>query len=411
MKNPRVLAMILAGGKGSRMDVLTRERPKPILPFGGTHRLIDVPLSNLRHSGIDDVLMCVQYHAVALERAVGGGRPWDLDRTRGGLLVVGPEEGRGAERSGFSTGNADLLRRYRHEIRRAAPDVVLVLSADHVYTADYRDLLATHVESGADCTMLTYDLSKKEAGHHTVVELDGEHRPGARVASLAHKPSTPATSLVCTEVIAYDAEVLMKELGVLHADADEPEEGDTGLGDFGETLLPHLVEHGTVVVHPHEGYWRDAGRPDSYLRAHRDLLAGEVDLFTRPERPLLGATTNRPGALVRPGAEILDSMISPGCEIRGRVVRSVLGPGVVVEAGAEVVDSVLFEDVTVGAGAFVGTAIVDHRVEFARNSRLGVETGTRLPTDDAISLVGRESAVAPRVEVGAGARLEPGTRA
>ena len=411
MRPPRVLAMVLAGGKGSRMDVLTRERPKPILPFGGTHRLIDIPLSNLRHSRIDEVLMCVQYHAVALERAVGGGRPWDLDRTRGGLLVVGPEEGRGAERSGFSTGNADLLRRYRHEIRRAEAEIVLVLSADHVYTADYRDLLATHLDSGADCTMLTYDLSKKEAGNHAVVELDGDHVAGARVRKVDYKPSSPTTSLVSTEVIAYDADVLMEALGVLHADSDGDDESDTGLGDFGDVLLPHLVQEGTVVAHPHEGYWRDAGRPDSYLRAHRELLDGRVDVFSHPERPLLGATTNRPGAAIRPGAEVLDSMISPGCEIHGRVVRSVLGPGVVVEPGAEVVDSVLFEDVTVGKGAFVGTAIVDHRVEFAPDSRLGVETGRRLPVDEDISLVGRESSLARGVEVEGGARLEPGTTA
>ena len=412
MRPPRVLAMILAGGQGSRMDVLTRERPKPVLPFGGTHRLIDIPLSNLRHSRIDEILMCVQYHAVDLERAVGGGRPWDLDRTRGGLLVVGPEEGRGAERSGFSTGNADLLRRYRHEIRRSDPDVVLVLSADHVYTADYHDLLTTHVEAGADCTLLTYDLSKKEAVNHAVVQLEVDaHAAGARVSSVDYKPSSPETSIVSTEVIAYDPEVLMDALGTLHAADDDAEGGDTGLGDFGDKLLPHLVEHGTVVVHPHDGYWRDAGRPDSYLRAHRDLLDGCVDLFSHPERPLLGATTNRPGAQVRAGAEIVDSMLSPGCDVAGRVVRSVLGPGVVVEPGAEIVDSVVFEDVVVRRDAFVGTAIVDHRVEFAAGSRLGVETGTRLPVDEDISLVGRESAVGRGVEVSRGARLEPGTRA
>ena len=176
MRSPHVLAMILAGGKGSRMDVLTRERPKPVLPFAGTHRLIDFPLSNLRHSRIDDVLMCVQYHATMLEQAVGGGRPWDLDRTRGGLLVVGPEEGRGSERSGFSTGNADLLRRYRHVVRAMNPKVLLVLSADHVYSADYTELIATHLESDADVTVLSYDLSKTEAVNHAVVEVeDGEY--------------------------------------------------------------------------------------------------------------------------------------------------------------------------------------------------------------------------------------------
>ncbi|WP_284303693.1 glucose-1-phosphate adenylyltransferase family protein [Mobilicoccus caccae] len=312
MRSPHVLAMILAGGRGSRMDVLTRERPKPVLPFGGTHRLIDFPLSNLRHSGIDDILMCVQYHASSLERAVGGGRPWDLDRTRGGLLVIGPEEGRGPERSGFATGNADLLRRFRHEIRHHEPDVVLVLSADHVYAADYGDLVDTHLEAGADVTILTYDLSKTEAVNHAVVEVDGDPSvPGTRVSGLQYKPTRPASSIVATEVFAYDPDTLMRALGELHDRDDESEAGDTGLGDFGDKLLPHLIEQGTVVVHPHTGYWRDVGRPESFLRAHRDLLAGRIDVFDDPRRPLLGATTNRPAALVSEGADLVDSMVSP----------------------------------------------------------------------------------------------------
>lgn len=404
--------MILAGGQGSRMDVLTRERPKPVLPFAGTHRLIDFPLSNLRHSGIDDVIVCVQYHSGEIERAVGGGRPWDLDRTRGGLLVLGPEEGRGAERSGFATGNADLLRRFRHEIRTHNPDVLMVLSADHVYSADYRDLIDTHLATGADCTMLTYDLSKTEAVNHAVVLMDGDPTvPGTAVTGLQYKPKAPASSVVSTEVFAYDPHVLMRTLGLLHDDDDEAEAGDTGLGDFGDKLVPHLIEHGTVVSHPHTGYWRDVGRPESFLRAHRELLSGVADVFDHPNRPLLGATTNRPAARLREGAEFVDSLVSPGCDVAGRVVRSVLGPGVVVEAGAQIVDSVIAEDVTVRQGAFVGTAIVDQQVEIGPRARIGVETGNRLPAAEDISLVGRHSRVGAGVELGAGARLEPGTTA
>lgn len=407
----RILAMVLAGGQGSRLDVLTRERPKPVLPFGGTHRLIDIPLSNLTHSGIQDVIVCVQYHAGDIERAVAGGRPWDLDRNRGGLLVLGPQEGRGAERSGFAQGNADLLRRMRHEIRRHDPDVLLVLSADHVYRCDFRELVTTHLEARAACTMLTYDLSKTEARHHAVVET-GSSEPGAMVTSFAYKPATPSGSVVATEVFVYDPRILAEALGDLHArHSGDDGDDDTGLGDFGELLIPYLVEHHTVVAHPLTGYWRDVGRPESYLRAHRDLLAGAVDLFDDPRWPMLGLTTTRMAGQVRAGAEIVDSLVSPGCDVSGRVVRSVLGPGVTVEAGACVVDSVLFDDVTVRRGAFVGTAIVDEHVEFGAGSRLGLESGARLPDPDAISLVGRESLVAPRVEIGPGARLEPGTTA
>lgn len=409
---PHVLAMILAGGKGSRLDVLTRERPKPVLPFGGTHRMIDLVLSNVRNSDIDDVLLCVQYHAAIIERAVAGGRPWDLDRTHGGLLVLGPEEGRGTERSGFARGNADLLRRMRHEIRNYSPDALVVLSSDHVYRLDYREVVTTHLESGAACTIVTYDLSKKEAGNHATVIAESDE-PGARVTEFDYKPSSPQTSTVATEVFVYDPDVLMRALGELHNEhSSEADVGDTGLGDFGETLVPWLVENEHVVAYPLKGYWRDIGRPDSFLRAHRDLLAGRVDVFDDPTRPVYGLTTNRKGAHVRAGGEVEDSLVSPGCEISGRVVRSVLGPGVRVEAGAEVVDSVLFEDVVVRKNAFVGTAIVDHRVEFAAGSRLGVETGSSsLPADDDISMVGRDSRVGGGVELPAGSRLEPGTTA
>lgn len=411
MRPPRVLAMLLAGGQGSRLDVLTRERPKPVLPYAGTHRLIDVPLSNLRHSGIEEILMCVQYHAGLMERSVGGGRPYDLDRTRGGLLVLGPEEGRGAERTGFAQGNADLLRRFRHEIRRSRPDVVLVLSADHVYSADYRDLIATHLESGADCTILTYDLSKTEAVHHGVVEVEdgATDTPGARVTGFANKPSRPSSSLVATEVFAYEPNSLMEALGLLHHDDDSTPEGDTGLGDFGDKLLPHLIEHGHVVAHPHRGYWRDLGRPDSYLRAHRDLVAGRVDVFDDPERPMLGGGETRPAALFRAGAQLSESLVSPGSDVAGTVIRSVLGPGVVVEEGATVVDSVLFEDVVCRRDSFVGTAIVDHRVEIGAGARLGVETGTHLPVADDISIVGQDSRIGAGVHLPAGTRCEPGT--
>lgn len=410
MTRPRILAMVLAGGQGSRLDALTRERPKPVLPFGGTHRLIDIPLSNLVHSDITDVLVCVQYHAGDIERAVAGGRPWDLDRTRGGLLVLGPEQGRGEERSGFAQGNADLLRRMRHEIRQADPDALLVLSADHVYRTDFRELIATHLEAKAACTMLTYDLSKTEAVHHAVVQTASDE-PGAVVTGFDYKPSSPTSSLVATEVFVYDPAILEQALGVLHAQHSSGDDNDTGLGDFGDVLIPYLMEHHTVVAHPLTGYWRDVGRPESFLRAHRDLINGRVDLFDDRDWPMLGYTTTRVAAQVRDGAELVDSLVSPGCDIAGRVVRSVLGPGVTVEAGAQVVDSVLFEDVTVRRDAFVGTAIVDHLVEFGAGSRVGVETGTRLPDPDAISIVGRQSVIAPRVQLPAGSYLEPGTTA
>ena len=258
--------------------------------------------------------------------------------------------------------------------------------------------------------MLTYDLSKTEAVNHAVVQTASDE-PGAVVTGFDYKPSSPKSSVVATEVFVYDPDILEQALGVLHARHRSDDDNDTGLGDFGDVLIPYLMEHHTVVAHPLTGYWRDVGRPESFLRAHRDLINGKVDLFDDRDWPMLGYTTTRVAAQVRAGAELVDSLVSPGCDISGRVVRSVLGPGVTVEAGAQVIDSVLFEDVTVRRDAFVGTAIVDHLVEFGAGSRVGVETGTRLPEPDAISIVGRQSTIAPRVQLPAGSSLEPGTTA
>ncbi|MBA2478328.1 MAG: NTP transferase domain-containing protein, partial [Sporichthyaceae bacterium] len=155
MARMRVLALVLAGGAGSRMDVLTRERAKPALPFGGSYRLIDFPLSNLHHSGIDDVWLAVQYQARSLDEEVANGRPWDLDRTRGGLRLLPPQEGAGAAEDGFAEGNADVLFRQRDLIRAFDPEVLLVLSADHVYRMDYMDAIDAHLAKDADCTVVT----------------------------------------------------------------------------------------------------------------------------------------------------------------------------------------------------------------------------------------------------------------
>lgn len=411
MRRPRILAIVLAGGQGSRLDVLTRERAKPALPVAGIHRLVDVPLTNLQHSGLSDVIVSAQYHTSTLAKVIADGRPYDLDRTRGGLRIESPQEGRSIERSGFANGNADALLKLRPQIRDYAPDALLVLSADHVYRLDYRDVVQTHLDARAACTIVTTDLSKAEAVHHATVIADGPDA-GARVTQWAYKPSTPQTSIVATEVFVYDPEILLDTLAELHLEyGPDAAAGDTGLGDFGEELLPRLIEKHTVVAHPLPGYWRDAGRPDSYLRLHRDLIAGRVDFFGDPHRPVLGLAPTGLPALVRPGAHLEDSFLSPGCEVAGTVVRSVIGPGVHIAPGAHVVDSVLFARVRVEEDAFIGTCIVDDDVRVERGARIGVESGTRLPRDADIGLVGRDSVIGTGLTLGANARLEPGTTA
>ncbi|CAN5665554.1 hypothetical protein BH10ACT10_BH10ACT10_13210 [soil metagenome] len=248
----KVLAIIQAGGAGGRMDVLTRERAKPALPFAGVYQLIDFPLSNLANSGISDVWLSLQFQGVSIEEPVANGRPWDLDRNRGGLRLLMPEQGTGtAEEDGFANGNADGGR-IRDQIRNAGAKPVIVLSADHVYRFDLMAAVATHHRLEAECTIVTSEVPLEEAGDHATVESD-EH---GVVTGFAYKPDEPSTTTVATEILVYDAEVLVACLEQLHRELSAgTEEGNSGLGDFGEVLVPRLVERGRTVVHPLPGSW------------------------------------------------------------------------------------------------------------------------------------------------------------
>jgi glucose-1-phosphate adenylyltransferase len=230
------------------------------------------------------------------------------------------------------------------------------------------------------------------------------------VRRLDYKPSRPSTGVVATEVFVYETTVLLELLDRLRVELSRSGElEDGGIGDFGEHLLPRLVERGKVQAVPVGTYWRDVGRPETYLAAHRDLLAGKLDVFDVPGRPVLSRWPELPPARVVDGAEVSDSMLSPGCVIEGTVRGSVLSPGVHVRRGAVVEDSVVFRGAEVEAGAHVGTALVDRDVVVGRGARVGQPSSRRAPVPEEITMVGQDSRIGRRVEVPAGARLEPGT--
>ena len=405
---PRVLAIVQAGGAGSRLDVLTRERAKPALPFGGSFQLVDVALSTLANSGISDVWLSVQYQAGSLHHHLASGRPWDLDRTRGGLRWLMPEEGAGsAAHEGFSNGNGDDLARFADAIRAFGADVVVVMSTDQVLSLDLRPVVATHLERGSAATVVTTEVTLTQAADKAVVTVG----QGSRVTQLDDKPEHPTGTTIAAEVFLYDPTVLLATLDELRRERSAGDDGNTGIGDFGEHLLPRLVRDATVHAWPLEGYWADLGTPATYLTAHRDLLAGRVDAVGHDEWPLLTRWPELPAARVDAGAVLEDVVLSAGCRVRGTVRRSVLGPGVVVEAGAVVEDSVLFAGVHVARDARVVTSIVDDEVRIGVGARVGEATRATRAHDDHIALVGRQSVVGAGAVVPAGARLEPGTTA
>jgi glucose-1-phosphate adenylyltransferase len=408
MRRRHILAIIQAGGAGSRMDVLTRERAKPALPFAGSYQLIDFSLSNLAHSGITDVWLSVQFLGSSLEEHVLNGRPWDLDRNRGGLRFLMPQEGTGStDEEGFATGNADELYRIRDQIRADDPDLVVVLSADHVYRFDLMDAVHTHRRHRAECTVVTTEVPIEEAGDHATVVADGD----GRVMAFDYKPDEPTTTSVATEIFVYDPSVLVEVVEELHRElGGDAEEGDTGLGDFGEHLLPRLVDRGRVVAHPMPGYWKDLGQPHKYVAAHRDFLTDDQDVLGDPDWPIISHQPQRPPARVLDGGRVVDSLIAPGARVSGTAIRSVLGPGVVVEEGALVRDSVVFADTVVREGARLDWAVVDSGCVIERGAEVG-SPDTDPDDSDAIVLVGRGSTVGAGVTLEVGARLEPGSTA
>jgi glucose-1-phosphate adenylyltransferase len=375
MKRPRVLALVLAGGEGGRLAPLTNERAKPALPFAGIYRLIDFPLSNCLHSGIADVWVIQQYEPHELEEQLAGGRPWDLDRTRGGLRTLHPYLG--DSESGWYEGNADAIYRNRAVIAAHDPDVLLVLSADHVYKLDYADVVADQRETGAAVTMVTTNVATDEASRYGVVRVDRE----GVVREFEYKPDAPAGDLVATEVFAYDAKALLRALDKL------AEEGESsGLGDFGHKLIPRLVDEGAARAFRLDGYWRDVGTIDGYWQAHMELLEPEPRFrLDDPAWPILTAGPQRPPARIEASATIDGSLVAAGARVRGTVVRSVVGPGVVVEERAEVRDAILLHDSYVGARAHVTRAILDAEAHVDDDAVAGdtadiavVEAGARI---------------------------------
>lgn len=413
MNEPRVLALVLAGGKGSRMEVLTDDRAKPTLPFGGVFTLLDIVMSNVRNSRIDDAWVLLQYHAATVDPVLAHGRPWDLDRNIGGLRVLQPQEGLGENEDGMAAGNSDSLFRFRGLIAEFDPDLVLVLSADHAYKLDYRDVIATHLANDAECTIVTSRFDTEEAANHTLVHTEGASNSkdgrARRVTRIEHKPDEADTDTVATEVFLYTTGVLLEVLQSLFDSLPEGEQ----LSDFGEDLLPALVERGRAYTHPMPGYWRDLGRPAAYVSAHHDLLEGSVDVFDDPAWPMLTATAQRPGTRVTPRGRIDDSMVAAGCLIEGSVERSVLGLGVHVAAGARVVDSIVMSDTVIRENAQVGWSIVDTRVTVGAGAEVGSMTkpgnGGRARSDD-ITLVGARARIDGGAMVKTGERINPGSR-
>ena len=390
--------MILAGGEGERLSILSQVRAKPGVPFGGKYRIIDFALSNTVNSGLTDVAVLTQYAPRSLMDHIGLGRPWDLDRTHGGVTLLQPFIGRGRARDWYR-GTADAVLQNLDYIVDRDPELVLVLAGDHVYKMDYRPFLAMHRSSQAEVTCAVRTVPLEEAHRFGILEVDA----AGRVTDFIEKPPNPTSNLVSMGVYVFSWPVLREILSSERV-------------DFGRDLLPWMVAAGRRVhAYEFKGYWQDVGTVESYWRTSLDLLSDDpgIDLndlgwliYTKSEE--------RPPAMIGPTARIERSMVSHGCVIEGQVEHSILSPGVRVGAGATVRDSIVMFDSVIGADAVVDRSILDKECHVGAGAVVGEGDDLRPNRDEperlyaGITLLGKRAHVPAHVHVGRNCRIDPG---
>ncbi|MGI8658526.1 MAG: glucose-1-phosphate adenylyltransferase family protein [Candidatus Limnocylindria bacterium] len=392
-----VLTLILAGGEGERLSILSQVRAKPGVPFGGKYRIIDFALSNTVNSGLTDVGILTQYAPRSLIDHIGVGRPWDLDRSRGGAALLQPFIGRGRARDWYR-GTADAVLQNLDFIADRDPELVLVLAGDHVYKMDYRPFLEMHRSTGADVTCAVRTVPIEEAHRFGILDVASD----GRVTAFIEKPPNPPSNLVSMGVYVFSWPLLRDLLS-------------TELIDFGRDILPAMVNGGrNVFAYEFAGYWQDVGTVESYWQASLDLLRDDPDIDLNDLGWLIYTKSEeRPPARVGPSASISRSMISHGCEIDGTVEHSILSPGVRVAAGAVVRDSIVMFDAVIEADAVLDRAILDKEAWIGPGARVGAGDDLRPNRDEperlyaGITLVGKRARVPRGVEIGRNCRIDP----
>jgi len=354
------IAMLLAGGQGSRLGVLTRSIAKPAVPYGGKYRIIDFPLSNCAHSGINTVGVLTQYQPLELNDYIGSGQPWDLDRMNGGVHVLSPyQQMKGTE---WYKGTANAIFQNINFIDRYDPDDVLILSGDHIYKMDYAKMLEFHKQKRADCTIAMLEVPWEEASRFGLMLVNDDNS----IAEFEEKPKRPRSNKASMGVYLFNWKKLRQYLIEDEANADSS-------NDFGKDVIPAMHGAGErMAAYPFDGYWKDVGTIDSLWEANLDLLNPKVNLdLSDTDWKIYSRNPAAPPHYVAESAAIQNSMATAGCEIRGAVDFSILFPKVTVEEGATVRDSILMPGVTVKSGAVVQYAIVAEHAVIEENAVVG----------------------------------------
>jgi glucose-1-phosphate adenylyltransferase len=397
----RTLAIVLAGGEGERLSLLSGVRAKPAVPFAGKYRIIDFTLSNCVNSGLDNVIVLTQYNPLSLNNHIGAGRPWDLDRNVGGIRVFQPFVARGRPREWYR-GTADAVAANPEIIQQSGADTVLVLAGDHIYKMDYGPFIQQHRRKRADVTIAVKPVPLSEAHRFGVLTLDDSDV----VVDWQEKPRQPRSDLASLGIYVFSGRALERWLG-------------EGRHDFGKNIIPDMLSaDARVYGYRFEGYWQDVGTVHSYWEAQMELLDDHppLDLYDR-DWVIHTRSEEQPPARIGATANIHRSLISHGCTVAGTVERSVLSPGVRVDPGAVVRDSVIMFDTVVRAGAVVDRAIIDKEVSVGPNAVVGSGSDFDTPNqkeperlDTGITLVGKRAVIPASARIGRNVRIAEGVR-
>ena len=384
-----VVAMLLAGGQGSRLYALTSHVAKPAVPFGGKYRIIDFPLSNCVNSGIDTVGVLTQYRPLELNSYIGSGQPWDLDRSDGGVHILPPYMREGDQGTWYK-GTANAIYQNIGFLDLYDPDYVVILSGDHIYKMDYADMVDLHKKTGAACTISVLEVTMDEAKRFGIMNVDENDQ----IYEFEEKPPQPKSNLASMGIYVFSWQKLRR---YLIDDEADPKSSN----DFGKNIIPNMLAAGEkLMAYRFHGYWKDVGTIESLWEAHMDLL-GEKPVFNLADTRwrIYARNPIMPPHYVGQDAYIADSMVTEGCEVYGSVEHSVLFAGVVVEKGANIVDSVIMPGTVVRKGACVTRTIVSENCVIGENCVVGAAGGP-------IALVGYSTRIPAGVRVAAGEQTD-----
>ena len=388
LKKKKCIAMLLAGGQGSRLGLLTKVMAKPAVPFGGKYRIIDFPLSNCTNSNIDTVGVLTQYQPLELNSYIGSGQPWDLDMSYGGVYVLPPYMT--AKSGEWYSGTANAIYQNIGFIQQFEPEYVLILSGDHIYKMDYNRMLSAHIERGADITIAVRPVPWEVAPSFGIMNTDADHN----IIEFEEKPKHPKSNLASMGVYIFTWKVLKEYLEADNADPNSK-------NDFGKNIIPKLLaDKKSMLAYEFADYWKDVGTIASLWEANMDLLEEnpEFDL-TDPRWKIYSRTPVMPPQFLGSDAVVENSMLTEGCEVYGTVKHSVLFAGVRVDDGAVVEDSVLMPGTHVLTGAVVKRTIVSENCVIGRDAKVGEDTGD-------IALIGQATVLPEGYVVKAGEQVD-----